>query len=140
MTAILYNNKSDNREVNKNITEIYTIDVTLYMDTNLLKPVFRVKTFNNNANYIYVPNLGRYYYIDNYILSNQCVYLHCSVDVLMSYKTELLNTECLISRSETDYNDNIVDTLAPITEDTVYTVKNFGENIKSTEHYILGVI
>ena len=71
MTAILYNNKSDNREVNKNITEIYTIDVTLYMDTNLLKPVFRVKTFNNNANYIYVPNLGRYYYIDNYILSNQ---------------------------------------------------------------------
>ena len=66
--------------------------------------------------------------------------MHCSVDVLMSYKTELLNTECLISRSETDYNDNIVDTLAPITEDTVYTVKNFGENIKSTEHYILGVI
>ena len=140
MTAILYNNKSDNREINKNITEISTIDVTLYMDTNLLKPVFKVKTFNNNANYIYVQNLRRYYYIDNYTLSNQCVYLHCSVDVLMSYKTELLNTECLISRSETDYNDNIVDTLAPITEDTVYTVKNFGENIKSTEHYILGVI
>lgn len=140
MTAILYNNKSDNREINKNIAEISTIDVTLYMDTNLLKPILKVKTFNNNANYIYVPNLGRYYYIDNCTLSNQCVYLHCSVDVLMSYKTELLNTECLISRSETDYNDNIVDTLAPITEDTEYTVKNFGENIKTTEHYILGVI
>ena len=140
MTAILYNNTSDNRKLNKNIIEISTIDVTLYIDTNLLKPVFKVKTFNNNANYIYVPNLRRYYFIDNYTLSNQCVYLHCSVDVLMSYKTELLNTECLISRSETDYNDNIVDTLAPITENTVYTVKNFGENIKSTEHYILGVI
>lgn len=140
MTAILYNNTSDNREINKNITEISTIDVTLYMDTNLLKPVLKVKTFINNANYIYVPNLGRYYYIDNYTLSNQCVYLHCSVDVLMSYKTELLNTECLISRSETDYNDNIVDTLAPITENTAYTVKNFGENIKTTEHYIIGVI
>lgn len=140
MTAILYNNNFDNKEMNKNITEISTIDVTLYMDTNLLKPVFKVKTFNNNANYIYVPDLGRYYYIDNYTLSNQCVYLHCTVDVLMSYKTELLNTDCLISRSETDYNDNIVDTLAPITEDTVYTVKIFGENIKNTEHYILGVI
>lgn len=140
MTAILYNNKSDNREIHKNITEISTIDVTLYMDTNILKPVFKVKTFNNNANYIYVPNLMRYYYIDNCTLSNQCVYLHCSVDVLMSYKTELLNTECLISRSETNYNDNIIDTLAPITENTVYTVKNFGENVKTTEHFIIGVI
>ena len=140
MTNILYNNKSDNREINKNITEISTIDVTLYMDTDLLKPVFKVKTFNKNANYIYVPNLGRYYYIDDYTLSKQCVYLHCSVDVLMSYKTELLNMECLISRSETDYNDNIVDTLAPITEDTTYTVKNFGDIIKTTEHYILGAI
>lgn len=140
MTAILYNNTSDNRNLNKDLTEISTIDVTLYIDTNLLKPVFKVKTFNINANYIYVPNLGRYYYIDNCTLSNQCVYLHCSVDVLMSYKTELLNTECFVSRSETDYNDNIVDTLAPITEDTVYTVKNFGENIKTTEHYIIGVI
>ena len=78
--------------------------------------------------------------LNNYILSNQCVYLHCSVDVLMSYKADILNSVCLISRAENDYNDNIVDTLAPITENTVYTVKNFGENIKTTEHFIIGVI
>lgn len=140
MTAILYNNTSDSREINKNLTELTTINITLYLDTNVTNPVFKLKNFINNANYMYVPDLHRYYYINNYTISNQCVYLHCSVDVLMSYKTELLNTECLISRSETDYNDNIVDTLAPITENTAYTVKNFGENIKTTEHYILGVI
>lgn len=140
MTAILYNNISDNREINKNITEISTIDLTLYLDTNVLNPVFKVKTFNNNGNYLYVPALNRYYYINNYTLSNQCVYLHCSVDVLMSYKTDILNATCLISRAENDYNDNIVDTLAPITGNTVYTVKNFGENIKTTEHFIIGVI
>lgn len=140
MTAILYNNTSDSREINKNLTELATINITLYLDTNVTNPVFKLKNFLNNANYMYVPDLHRYYYINNYTLSTQCVYLHCSVDVLMSYKTELLNTECLISRSETDYNDNIVDTLAPITENTAYTVKNFGENIKTTEHYIIGVI
>lgn len=140
MTSILYNNVSDNREINKNITEVSTIDLTLYLDTNVLNPVFKVKTFNNSGNYLYVPTLNRYYYINNYTLSNQCVYLHCSVDVLMSYKKDILNTTCLISRSENDYNDNIVDTLAPITGDTVYTVKNFGENIKTTEHFIIGVI
>ena len=140
MTAILYNNVSDSREINKNLTELTTINITLYLDTNVVTPVFKLKNFLNNANYMYVPDLHRYYYINNYTLSNQCVYLHCSVDVLTTYKTEILNSECLISRSENDYNDNIVDTLAPITENTVYTVKNFGENIKTTEHFIIGVI
>ena len=140
MTAILYNNVSDSREINKNLTELSTINITLYLDTNVANPVFKIKNFINNANYMYVPDLHRYYYINNYTLSNQCVYLHCSVDVLTTYKTEILNSECLISRSENDYNDNIVDTLAPITENTVYTVKNFGENIKTTEHFIIGVI
>ena len=140
MTAILYNNVSDSRKVNKNLTELSTINITLYLDTNVETPVFKVKNFINNANYMYVPDLHRYYYINNYTLSNQCVYLHCTVDVLETYKTEILNSECLISRSENDYNDNIVDTLAPITENTVYTVKNFGENVKTTEHFIIGVI
>ena len=140
MTAILYNNTSDSREINKNLTELSTINITLYLDTNVATPVFKVKNFINNANYMFVPDLHRYYYINNYTLSNQCVYLHCSVDVLMTYKNEILNSECLISRSENDYNDNIVDTLAPITENTVYTVKNFGENVKTTEHFIIGVI
>lgn len=140
MTAILYNNTSDSREINKNLTELTTINITLYLDTNIATPVFKVKNFINNANYMYVSDLHRYYYINNYTLSNQCVYLHCSVDVLETYKTEILNSECLISRSENDYNDNIVDTLAPITENTVYTVKNFGENVKTTEHFIIGVI
>ena len=140
MTATLYNNVSDSREINKNLTELTTINITLYLDTNVATPVFKVKNFINNANYMYVPDLHRYYYINNYTLSNQCVYLHCSVDVLTTYKTEILNSECLISRSENDYNDNIVDSLAPITENTVYTVKNFGENVKTTEHFIIGVI
>ena len=140
MTAILYNNLSDSRKINKDLTELSTINITLYLDTNVATPVFKVKNFLNNANYMYVPDLHRYYYINNYTLSNQCVYLHCTVDVLETYKTEILNSEYLISRSETDYNDNIVDTLAPITENTVYTVKNFGENIKTTEHFIIGVI
>ena len=140
MTAILYNNTSDSREINKNLTELSTINITLYLDTNVINPVFKLKNFINNANYMYVPDLHRYYYINNYTISNQCVYLHCSVDVLTTYKTEILNNECLISRSENDYNDNIVDTLAPITENTVYTVKNFGENVKTTEHFIIGVI
>ena len=140
MTAILYNNVSDSRKINKNLTELSTINITLYLDTNVTTPVFKVKNFINNANYMFVPDLHRYYYINNYTISNQCVYLHCSVDVLETYKTEILNSECLISRSENDYNDNIVDTLAPITENTVYTVKNFGENVKTTEHFIIGVI
>ena len=142
MTAILYNTKSDNREINKSITEISTIDVTLYMDTNLLKPIFKVKTFNNNANYIYVPNLGRYYYIDNYTLSNQCVYLHCSVDVLMSFKTQILNNTYLIKRNEFLKDNKLVDNEIPIScKKQIVTQAVSNDFIsQSIQCFILGVI
>lgn len=142
MTAILYNNVSDNREINKNITEISTIDLTLYLDTNVLNPVFKVKTFNNNGNYLYVPSLNRYYYINNYTLSNQCVYLHCSVDVLMSYKNTILNHEYLIKRNEFLRDNKLTDTEIPLSCKKQIVTEQISEQFinDGISCYILGVI
>lgn len=142
MTAILYNNVSDNREINKNITEISTIDLTLYLDTNVLNPVFKVKTFNNNGNYLYVPALNRYYYINNYTLSNQCVYLHCSVDVLMTYKNQILNNTYLIKRNEFLKDNRLVDNEIPVScKKQIVTQAVSNDFIsQSIQCFILGVI
>lgn len=142
MTAILYNNVSDSREINKNITEISTIDLTLYLDTNVLNPVFKIKTFNNSGNYLYVPALNRYYYINNYTLSNQCVYLHCSVDVLMSYKNAILNHEYLIKRNEFLRDNKLTDTEIPLScKKQIVTEQISNQFINDgISCYILGVI
>ena len=142
MTAILYNNVSDNREINKNITEISTIDLTIYLDTNVLNPVFKVKTFNNTGNYLYVPSLNRYYYINNYILSNQCVYLHCTVDVLMSYKNEILNSEVLVYRNEFIKDLRLQDTNMPISCKKQIQIEQISEQFinNGIGCYIIGVM
>ena len=142
MTAILYNNVSDNRKINKNITEISTIDLTIYLDTNVLNPVFKVKTFNNNGNYLYVPALNRYYYINNYTLSNQCVYLHCTVDVLMSYKNEILNSEVLVYRNESIKDLRLQDTNMPISCKKQIQIEQISEQFinNGIGCYIIGVM
>ena len=142
MTAILYNNVSDNREINKNITEIASIDLTLYLDTNVLNPVFKLKTFNNNGNYLYVPSLNRYYYINNYTLSNQCVYLHCSVDVLMSFKNQILNNTYLIKRNEFLKDNRLVDNEIPVSCKKQIVTQAVSDDFisQSIQCFILGVI
>lgn len=142
MKAILYNNTSDNKKLNKNLNTISTLDLTLYLDTNVLNPVFKVKTFNNNGNYIYVPDLCRYYFIDNYTLSNQCVYLHCSVDVLMSYKNEILSNEYLIKRNEFLRDNKLIDTEIPLSCKKQIVTEQISEQFinDGISCYILGVI
>ena len=142
MTAILYNNTSDNKKLNKNLNTISTVDLTLYLDTNVLNPTFKIKNFNNNGNYIYVPDLNRYYFIDNYTLSNQCVYLHCSVDVLMSYKNAILNHDYLIKRNEFLRDNKLTDTEIPLScKKQIVTEQISNQFINDgISCYILGVI
>ena len=142
MTAILYNNISDNKKLNKNINVISEIDLTLYLDTNVLNPTFKVKNFNNSGNYIYVPDLSRYYFIDNYTLSNQCIYLHCSVDVLMSYKNAILNHEYLIKRNEFLRDNKLTDTEIQLSCKKQIVTEQISEQFinDGISCYILGVI
>lgn len=142
MTAILYNNVSDSREINKNLTELSTTNITLYLDTNVVEPVFKVKNYINNANYVYVPDLHRYYYINNYTLSNQCVYLHCYVDVLMTYKHQILNNTYLIKRNEFLKDNRLVDNEIPISCKKQIVTQAVSDDFisQSIQCFILGVI
>lgn len=117
MNAILYTNKSSSKTLNKTLTETGRTILTLYEMSDLMNPRFKLKN-KTTANYLYVENLG-YYYIHNQILGNQCCYLVCEKDVLMSNKNEILNLDCFILRNENEYNLDIPDTLLPLQEKTV---------------------
>ena len=117
MTAILYINKSSYNSLNKDITEIGATNLTLYEMTDLMQPKFKIKN-KTSANYMYVQGFG-YYFINNQILANQCCYLICEKDVLMSNKAEILNMECFVTRNENEYNLDIPDNLLPLQEKTV---------------------
>ena len=117
MTATLYINKSAYNSLNKDISAIGTTNLTLYEMTDLMQPKFKLKN-KTTANYMYVQGFG-YYFINNQILCNQCCYLICEKDVLMSNKSEILNMECFVTRNENEYNLDIPDNLLPLQEKTV---------------------
>lgn len=111
MTAKLYYNKSDKKYVNKDLEAITYdgsdhIDVEFKDDTSIVNPAFILRTQSKvlTANYIYVPDLNRYYYINDYVVSHQRIFINCHVDVLMSYKSSLMDKNVIAKRSENRYN------------------------------------
>lgn len=107
MTGNFYKNNSDNKVLNKDLNRIINdIPIILKDDTDLLNPTFILdySQFIYSCNYVYIPELYRYYYIDNIIYSQQRVYIECHTDVLMTYRTEILNLQCIIKRQQYKYN------------------------------------
>lgn len=102
MEATLYFNKSDNRYVHKDIEEIRTFDVRMLDDSSITDPVLKLSlpTGYMNANYLWLKDLHRYYYIKNITLSQGYAILTCHVDVLMTYAQEISNQTCIVRRNE----------------------------------------
>lgn len=89
----IYTNKSDQNIVNKEIDLVSDLSCTFKDDIDILNPVLLVKNYSG-GNYCYISDFKRYYYIDDVGLLKGGVYqLHCSVDVLKTYATELENAE-----------------------------------------------
>lgn len=107
MIANFYKNLSDKRYITKNITNIRNdIQIVLKDNTDMKNPVIIVSNFSNlkDCNYIYIQEFERYYYINNMEFSQQRVLLYCTCDVLMSFKDEILNLNCVIKRQENRKN------------------------------------
>ena len=102
MQVTLYNNSSDPRYLNKNITQLKTVQCKLLEPTDHLEPslTFEKDNYVLQANYMYIPDLGRYYYIIDIIFeTNNRIRVNTMVDVLMSYKDQLNNSYFIITRS-----------------------------------------
>lgn len=112
MDIILYNTKDDNRKLNKTLTEIKTIAVRLKDDTDIMHPVIELDGANlpPTANYCYIAAFGRYYYINQQdIKIGRDLVLTLSVDVLMSWKSLILNSTVIAERTSNKYNKYIPD-------------------------------
>lgn len=67
-----------------------------------------------NANYVYIQELGSYYYLSEPTLAGQRFIFTASKDLLFSEKDNILNLECIIARQENDYNAYLNDDRYPV--------------------------
>ena len=133
MYIVLYKNKSDNRVLRKNLQQVSTpLSCDIYDSESIINPRFILEYTGVAANYCYVAELNRYYYIRDIILDKGGRrILMCEVDVLMSNIDEILNLNCLILRQEnrTLCNEYLVDNKMIANVNKEELVESFGEEV-----------
>ena len=104
--------------VNKTLTIKGYILMTLKDEVNILTPTFLFELDSYpEFNYIYVPELKRYYYVDTLtIVRNKLYRISCRIDVLKTYNEDILEQSAFVSRSsDADYiQPNLVDVRKPL--------------------------
>ena len=98
-------------KINKNLGVPYTINNVFFKsgDVDIIKPFLRLSRDMAQYNYCFIRELNRFYFIDDVVIENNGIRNYkLSIDVLMTYKTEIMNNKTHIIESENVINaDNI---------------------------------
>ena len=100
MIVNLYYNDSDKIVLNKTLTLKKELDIDLIDPVDWLHPRLKLSALSDfpQANYMWIPDWGRYYYVNNDEFAHKVGYIQCDVDPLMSFKDFILQTEVLVDR------------------------------------------
>ena len=145
LTIKLYHNASPAEKIGKQLDdELTTSDVLLKDEVSILKPVFRVRDVRSiiTYNYLYCPDLQRYYFIDDIVsIHNDLWEISCHVDVLETFKNGILAQSAVIRRQQNKYNLYLNDPdYQTYNNDTVQTKKfTGGTGFNKTLNYVLVV-
>lgn len=121
----LYTISCDRKQIDKSKSWDKVVDITetfrVKQASSILNPqiTLALSTIGEknyaSVNYAYVPEWGRYYFVDDITLENDSLLtLTLSVDVLMSYKDKILSSQQFISRAESLNSALYIDSEKPI--------------------------
>lgn len=107
MELQLFQNKSSENTINKDLTLIATKNINLKQSTNLYQ-TFLVFKNDNKTDYSkvnYAKMLSKYYFVSHETLqNNSLIRLHLKEDVLETYKDNILNSSADIIEKSTPNN------------------------------------
>lgn len=135
MTIKTYRFLGDSRKVDKTLTLVDTYsNADIVGDMSIQSPIISLQldSFDDviNFNYIRIPELRRYYYVENStIREDGFVQIQCRVDVLKSFKTDILASTQYVERQENKCSYQVPDNGYTIKSNRNLTIKNFGNPI-----------
>lgn len=110
--------KTNYLEMALNDDAVNVIPYQMRGECNIIRPTITIalklgRQYNRTSidfNYVYIPALSRYYYVENYTyLTNNLVELNLRIDVLMTYRVGIKQLDAFIDRNEFAYNPGIID-------------------------------
>lgn len=116
MKLFLYTINDTENTVNKTLPVPYELNIKLKRETDLTNPSILLSSVTGvnylDFNYCYIPDLGRYYFIQSIDSVNAKMWrLSCECDVLMSYKADILASNARLRRNikNGDYLNTSID-------------------------------
>lgn len=111
MTVSLYINYSEPNRLNKSLSSVGAFSGRLRGECSAVNPSILVEAGNiATANYMQIPEFGRYYYIIDVVSVREGLWLvNGHVDVLMTYASSIRACPALVSRQENDYDLYLTD-------------------------------
>lgn len=144
MKLYLYQCLCENNRLDKRgyLTQLFELDGTLREECSLITPVIQVQLIELakivKANYAYIPDFGRYYYIDDIVGERTgIVSLSMRSDPLMSFRGGILDLNVFCSRNEYDYSTDLIDNLLPSKVDyDIYKEDFIAEQFGDSSHML----
>lgn len=138
VTLELYKVTNQTNELNKTLNNAIVINGVFRSEIDAMDIIVEIETNDYDFNYVHIQTLGKYYFLDNIIHVNAKVirlYLHC--DVLMTYKTDILNSYALVVKG-----GNINPYYSSIESENRETITryNFNYTFNSNGNYVLVTI
>lgn len=139
MTVNFYKNSSPENYVTKNISATDSLECELKDNCSIINPVIEVLGTNAlNANYMYIPQFSRYYYINDIVTAQyDTLIISGHVDVLMSFQNAILNAQGIVERQQNTWNAYFND---PYVKKLAYPrvqTKKFSKSFSKTPTFIL---
>lgn len=140
MTVKLAKTISENECLVKELTDEKDIECVM-VNTDINHPVLKLKSENVDYNYCYIEYFHRYYFVNKPEGRNgEHILLNCNVDVLMSYKDELLELECNVIRNENIPIGELVDEKLPVLAKRRIVSFEFGDSFDGDRRFILSCV
>lgn len=141
MELQLMYNLSDARCINKKLVDAQTFTGQMRDEVSIMNPIVRVEVESiPRFNYAYIPELERYYMIDDITVYREgIVDISMSVDVLMSFKRDILSSIAVVDKqSMTQNGDEYIDDGSLVTDNLMFTtITEYSAGFNDAVEYVL---
>ena len=140
MNITFYKNSSEKEKIGKSLSSGLTLSGNLRDECSITSPSILVEaTSLVDYNYCYIPEFKRYYFISDIVsVRNNLWRVSLKCDVLESFKSDILNSSCIVKKQQNQsYSNNIDDGSYINRVDSFIEIANYQNGFNADGEFIL---
>ena len=140
MNITFYKNSSEKEKIGKSLSSGLTLSGNLRDECSITSPSILVEaTSLVDYNYCYISEFKRYYFISDITsVRNNLWRVSLKCDVLESFKSDILNSSCIVNKQQNQsYSNNIDDGSYINRVDNFIEIANYQDGFNADGEFIL---